>query len=61
MDYISLIRDSLSNSNYVDLTNSTQKLLDFFERYLSKNLEKPEKFSILMQGDYIERFRIEKY
>ncbi|EHM49185.1 hypothetical protein HMPREF0372_02150 [Flavonifractor plautii ATCC 29863] len=43
------------------MTNSTQKLLDFFERYLSKNLEKPEKFSILMQGDYIERFRIEKY
>lgn len=60
MDYISLIRDSLSNSNYVDLTNSTQKLLDFFERYLSKNLEKPEKFSILMQTSVYKGYKQDK-
>lgn len=59
MDYVSLIRDQLQRSDFVDVTNSTQELLDFWEQYLAESAETSKEFVLPDQIDLLGRFRIE--
>ena len=58
MDYVSLIRDQLQRSDFVDVTNSTQELLDFWEQYLAESAETSKEFVLPDQIDLVGRFRI---
>lgn len=58
-DYMSLIRDSVRDSDYFGITNSSKELLEFFEQYLNERSEKEEKFSMPSQIDYVGHFRVD--
>lgn len=63
MDYVSLIREHMSDTDAVYFIDATPELLDFYERYLSELNErskKEESVFLPAQIDYVGRFRVEK-
>ena len=63
MDYVSLIREHMSDTDAVYFIDATPELLDFYERCLNELNErtnKEENVSLPAQIDYVGRFRVKR-
>lgn len=58
-NYVSLIQNDVSNTDYVDVIDYTKELLDFFEQYVNKCSEEEDEIFTPAQIDYAGHLRVD--
>lgn len=58
-NYVSLIQNDVRNTDYVDVIDYTEELLDFFEQYMNPCSEEEEDIFTPAQIDYVGHLRVD--